>query len=54
MIGFLFYTFSFLFQTLQNFNWPLSSWDFMACDLIKFNEFQISGNKSDETSYLIP
>ena len=28
--------------------------DFVACVVIKYNEFQISGSKSDETPYLMP
>ena len=44
----------FLFQTLWNFNSPHSSWGFMAYGLIKYNGFQISGNKSYETPYLMP
>ena len=51
---FLFFTLPFLFQTIKNFNWHHSSWDFMACELIKYNGFQISGNRSYETHYLMP
>ena len=54
MLVFFFLTLPFLFQTLSNFNWPLSSWDFVASELIKYNEFQISGKKSYEISYLMP
>ena len=54
MLVFFFLTLPFLFQTLSNFNWPLSSWDFVTSELIKYNEFQISGKKSYEISYLMP
>ena len=32
-----------------SFTWSLYSCDFMACELIKCNGFQISQNKPDET-----
>ena len=48
MLAFLFFTLSFSW----NFNWPHSNWDFLAFGLIKYNGFQISGNKSYETPYL--
>ena len=34
--------------TLQNFNWHHSSCGFIPCELIKYNGFQINGNKADE------
>ena len=42
------------FQTLQNFNWLYSSWDCLACELIKFNELQISVNEFYKTPLLHP
>ena len=54
MLVFLFFTLHLLFQTLWNFSWSHYSWDFVACEPIKYNEFQISGNKSYETPYIIP
>ena len=50
---FLFYPLSILFQTLQNFTWPNSSCDFIACELIKYNGFQISYNNPDEIPCLL-
>ena len=38
---------------IQNFNWIHSNWDFVACGLIRYDRFQISGNKSYETPYLM-
>ena len=46
VLVFLFFTLPFLFQTLWNFNWTHFSWDFVACEIIKYNEYQISRNKS--------
>ena len=54
MFAFLFFTLPFLFQALENFKWPNSNWDFVACVQTKYNAFQISGNKSEETPYLMP
>ena len=51
MLVFLFFTLPFLFQTLWSPNWPHSSLDFVAYELIKFVGFQISRNKSYETPY---
>ena len=42
------------FQTLKNFNWLYSSWDCVACELIKFNELQVSVNEFYETPLLHP
>ena len=50
VLVFLFLTLHFLFQTLWNLSWLHSKWDFVAYGLIKYNGFQISGNKSYETS----
>ena len=49
VLVFLFLTLHFLFQTLWNLNWLHSKWDFVAYGVIKYNGFQISGNKSYET-----
>ena len=49
LLVFLFLTLHFLFQTLWNLNWLHSKWDFVAYGVIKYNGFQISGNKSYET-----
>ena len=54
MLVFFFFWIPFLFQTLWNFGWPRCSWNFVSCVLIKYNGFQISGNNSDETPYLMP
>ena len=53
MLVFIFFPLPFLFQVLKNFTWPHSSCDFVVCGLIKYNGFQISRIKRDETSYLI-
>ena len=45
MLVLIFFPFPFLFQDLWNFTWPHSSCDFMTCELIKSNEFQISSNR---------
>ena len=44
----------FLFQTLWNFNWLHSNWDFGFFRLIKYNRLQISENKSYKTPYSFP
>ena len=34
-------------------SWPHFSWDFVHCEPIKYNGFQLSGDKSYKTSYLM-
>ena len=53
LLNALFHTPFFILNFLF-FNWPNSNWNFMACGLIKYNGFSISGNKSNETPYLMP
>ena len=47
---FLFNPFFFI-SNFSNFFWPHSSCDFIAYKLIKYNQFQSSENKPDETPY---
>ena len=56
LLVFLFFTLSFLFQTLKNLNWLHFNWDFVACGLIKYKEFEIIENstKSYKTPYSFP
>ena len=53
MLVFIFFPLPFLFQVLKNLTWPHFSCDFVVFGLIKYNGFQISRIKWDETSYLI-
>ena len=54
MLVLLFFPLHFLLQALWNFTWHNSSCDFVAFGLIKYNAFQASSNKLDQTPYLIP
>ena len=49
----LFHTHFFISNLIKFQLTPLPSWDFVGCALIKYNGFQISGNKSNETPYLM-
>ena len=51
LIVFLFTTSLFISNFISNFFYPYSSCDCIAYEIIKYNQFQISENKPDETLY---